>query len=619
MPDIKGLLADPEFNKLDPTSQKAVLGRIDSAFANLSDGDFQSFRQQMVESEPIRGTEKLGGKAPEVPKRVMPELQGPAPGAENSVGGGGNEPGLPAIVVQGMHQLGRAIPAFSNSWKRGASDVIEGGMKTAAPLAIPATVAAPLVAAGGLALGTAGDFAGRTAARGMGASPDTERLVGNLAGLAAGAGGTKATSALGRGAAKGFANVAEGVGFRNKLHEADPGYGYLTDTSGIKPSTVADSRRQRLSELSAVKDAELANTGPISLKPARQVVDEAHNLYGVKRGSVPIATALEPVRSHLQGNAVTGVSYPETVPASEAIEIARGLKPLSRWNATSPTEAAGTAQKAYGATIGQIHEANPRIMALDERSQNLMAGMEPNKVTGLRAGPMENAAHRMTAHTGAAAIPLMGAATHGPIGGLAALAAQTAMGMPEVSGLIARGLWRGVGGERFGVPAMPSEFIPRGLLDAGSLKMPAGAESPVEGRTGYPAGEWERQGQKRLPPASGAIPMPPRVATALPSASSVSGISGMAVPEFVSRTVLDPRMIEAPVIERGLQPGSPDPFRNPQTIPVDIPESSPFHLSRQPGQIAMPKAGTPTEAGVSPEWLNSFIKSGAPAKAKKTK
>jgi hypothetical protein len=84
--------------------------------------------------------------------------------------------------------------------------------------------------------------------------------------------------------------------------------------------------------------------------------------------------------------------------------------------------------------------------------------------------------------------------------------------------------------------------------------------------------------------------------------------------------LIDPfrlRQLTAPVLERELQPGASDPFRNPQTIPVDIPEQSRFPLSRTPGVIRQPQRGAATEAGVSPEWLDKFIKSGKPAKAKK--
>lgn len=55
MADVKGLLADPEFQKLDSVTQKSVLGRVDPAFSGLSDGDFQSFVQRMQPAPQPKG------------------------------------------------------------------------------------------------------------------------------------------------------------------------------------------------------------------------------------------------------------------------------------------------------------------------------------------------------------------------------------------------------------------------------------------------------------------------------------------------------------------------------------------------------------------------------------
>jgi predicted aconitase with swiveling domain len=125
--------------------------------------------------------------APPVPRPALPPgLTGPVQGQEESIGGGANEPGLPSVVVSGLRQLGRAIPAFANSPMRGASDVMEGTGKIAAPLAIPALISNPVTAGIGLLGGAAGSAAGSEAATQMGADPETARFVGNLGGLAGG-------------------------------------------------------------------------------------------------------------------------------------------------------------------------------------------------------------------------------------------------------------------------------------------------------------------------------------------------------------------------------------------------------------------------------------------------
>ena len=47
MADVKGMLADPEFNALDPVSQRQALSGIDPDFKDLTDEDYRAFRQRL--------------------------------------------------------------------------------------------------------------------------------------------------------------------------------------------------------------------------------------------------------------------------------------------------------------------------------------------------------------------------------------------------------------------------------------------------------------------------------------------------------------------------------------------------------------------------------------------
>jgi len=47
MPDVKGLLSDPEFQRLDLPTRKMALGRLDPELGKLSDQDFQAFSQRL--------------------------------------------------------------------------------------------------------------------------------------------------------------------------------------------------------------------------------------------------------------------------------------------------------------------------------------------------------------------------------------------------------------------------------------------------------------------------------------------------------------------------------------------------------------------------------------------
>lgn len=161
-----------------------------------------------VAAPSVPGMEKLGGSAPGIPKTPT----GMAPvGNEPNVtdgGGGGNGPQIPAIVNQGLHQLVRAVPSFSNSIKRGFSDLIEGGAKTAAPLAIPAAIAAPAVTLSGAVVGAGAQTGGEKLTTALGGSPDTARLVGDVAGAA---GGMSTSPFRGIPMSRGFGAAVDGL------------------------------------------------------------------------------------------------------------------------------------------------------------------------------------------------------------------------------------------------------------------------------------------------------------------------------------------------------------------------------------------------------------------------
>lgn len=80
MADIKGLLADHQFNQLDPATQKQVLGRIDSSFSGLSDQDYSTFKQRMTTPSTTAGSGSTGlrlkGTPAELPNTFMGTLTG---------------------------------------------------------------------------------------------------------------------------------------------------------------------------------------------------------------------------------------------------------------------------------------------------------------------------------------------------------------------------------------------------------------------------------------------------------------------------------------------------------------------------------------------------------------
>jgi hypothetical protein len=75
--------------------------------------------------------------------------------------------------------------------------IIKGVSKVVAPAALPAVVAAPAVAAGGLLLGAAGDYGGRKAASLVTDNPDYQDVAGDVGGLLGGVVGGEGTAKYG--------------------------------------------------------------------------------------------------------------------------------------------------------------------------------------------------------------------------------------------------------------------------------------------------------------------------------------------------------------------------------------------------------------------------------------
>lgn len=92
--------------------------------------------------------------------------------------------------MQDKHSLtgrGNKEPQLSTAGQ--VADLIEGTGKYGSGALLPSLAAAPLATGAGMALGAAGGYAGKAVADAAGASPDTSRLVGDVAGAAAGIGG----------------------------------------------------------------------------------------------------------------------------------------------------------------------------------------------------------------------------------------------------------------------------------------------------------------------------------------------------------------------------------------------------------------------------------------------
>lgn len=509
----------------------------------------------------------------------------------------------------------------------GAHNAIVGAGELAAPLALPYAVAAPIPALIGAGTGLAAQFAGSEIPRAMGASPEVSDLIGDVAGLAGGTGGGKLAQLGGRAAAEGAMNSAVGAGIRAKGFGARPGYFGLTETTGTAPSDLQASGSRRIGDINRAYEANIANAPPVSLSPARSVTGAA--ISGTRNPET--ATALDPIHQSLFGNRMTGQPYDEYVPASEALDIKRNIGDLVDWKPQDRTSTANRAgRSAYGALGDTIHEAAPGSKELATRMQNGIPFIGRAGTADLTAGPMETGINRMTRPTGGMIPMLMALHGYGPLGAVGELAGQESLASPRGKAMLARALWRGVGGERFDAPEMPMRRLTGGEGESGPL--PPGVADMRNATAGF-------RDQRLLSPASSQIgvngvtvpdilarstrghgtPTPLlEAATGNPSAGVVqpqSEVSGPGARTFGPSTrrpaapigssdLIDPNhplALPAPTIERRLPPSTTSPYREPRTLPGTTDTGNDvFSLStrpvpvREPGDT--PRAGKPVQS-----------------------
>lgn len=153
MPNVKGLLADPEFNKLDPMQQRHVLGQVDPQFSQLSDEDYQTFRQKVTPVTP--SSVPFADRTPQ-------QQQSATRRARHSLTG--NEAPRPSLPAQ-------------------AADLMEGTAKYSSGALLPAAMAAPGATAAGLMGGAAGMGLGNIGGRMLGLGEDGSRLAGDVASI----------------------------------------------------------------------------------------------------------------------------------------------------------------------------------------------------------------------------------------------------------------------------------------------------------------------------------------------------------------------------------------------------------------------------------------------------
>lgn len=292
-------------------------------------------------------------------------------------------------------------------------------------------------------------FTGKAAPLVAKVAPIAERAVNPVAKLLYGAGTSGAMNALqgrsfGAGAAAGgiasgigqgmqaiapaVAESAFGIRGVDRAAGRTPGQAILDETTGFKPSTVANQAQRKASSYTAQMENALDNAPDVSLSPARQIANDAlytatqrNNPETIKRtGAIAkqltssYGTDAKPIVQDLFGttqkdsglvdefgNPITSpvsskvgqveTQLPETVPASKALQLKRGIGDLKNsWNpATQNDLADSTVGRVYHSLDDQLEQAAPGASALNQRISSLLPVAKRATATDLGPGSLQ--------------------------------------------------------------------------------------------------------------------------------------------------------------------------------------------------------------------------------------
>lgn len=345
------------------------------------------------------------------------------------------------MIRTGLRQAGNGVHDLFNPGHRmsGAADILEGAGQAMLPAAIPAAIAAPLPAIGALIGGYAGGK-GAKALMPASASPEATRLaedVGSIPGAMLGGG---VAGGIGKSIARPIMRSAM------RLPSNESAGAVLEHTSGVRPESIAASARQEIGNATGRRNAEIGRATEMpSLAPSRQSLIDASNRM-VEGNKEP--QELAPMMDRLH-NPVPG--FPGSVdPSGELSERQNPMDFLRlRHNfgqdftkfqyarpLTNPALEAGN--EAYMGLTNELHRVAPGSAAEDQLIHNLIPAKEQGDLIAKQPGPIDRGVQRLTAKTGAMALPAMGFAAGGPGGAATAITIQELMADPTVRAALAR-------------------------------------------------------------------------------------------------------------------------------------------------------------------------------------
>jgi hypothetical protein len=259
-------------------------------------------------------------------------------------------------------------------------------------------------------------------------------------GAAAGAGGAALGAGI-RAVAPKMAEASLGINKVDRTFGKTPGEAILNETSGIRPTMVAASGQAKLGQLTPELESKVAAApGTVSLKPARDVVDQAETT-AINQNAQSLFGQLNPMNNFLRERFNTKTLIPQDVSPSDALNLKRGFSKefLGRWNPETHGDTLSTGRKAYGAIDAELDKAVPEAAGLNQRISSLIPVVHRAESTSREAPAAQMLMRRLAAPTGALVGSTFGAGEgyrHGGVpgaiaGGAFGLAAPSLVSTPE--------------------------------------------------------------------------------------------------------------------------------------------------------------------------------------------
>lgn len=297
--------------------------------------------------------------------------------------------------------------------------------------------------------------------------------------------------AAGRGlqrAAEPIAESALAVKATQRAFGKTPGRAALEETTGFRPTKVAESARQKLGEIeSELTTRAKASSEPASLEPARKVLDERSKLaasgnsedtpaelgsmreqlteprpgFGGQTAYPPGAATPVTFQPGPSGNVLNHLGQPvqgppKAIPGGPPppLEIAAEQSPSQilrmkrefnndflKWDPLHPQREMGTGRQVYRELDKELDRTVPGARELNQRTSSLIPVAEQAEKADLKAGVMQNVMHRGAAHTGAALMGVEGFRHGGIPGAITGFVVPELLATPTARMAGARGLF----------------------------------------------------------------------------------------------------------------------------------------------------------------------------------